>query len=412
MLGERNSAANALGSFGCGVALVLCSVFMLAGNAGAAWAFHGIIDETNLSARYPISVRLSDDKTKVRIFLPERVGDAQGYFLITAKKRLARNELEFRMSMSRWKSHSESVEKGLDYRSRTEARWREFYADVDRFEEMRLLKRESREGAWGAFVELDRETALRSYIFYDFLPWGGSGIRDGGLWLTYDLPSLVEAMSAKRKAGKSLQAGQVFFRVKDVVIQEGSDGGKSFRVKIEKLSASRPERGGLGIRPRIWEKTPAGDLVVVEPAVLPEWDVMPSPWKVAVANDLLLDWKGPKPGNVYYGFSVDVVIDDKIQGSWRSSPDLLTHPLAVESLDASELQYKLRPPRIYFETRRKFAEIRKQAVPESRAADRKAVKECAEIFAGLAERFPDWEHSEDIRSDLKWALSYLAELEK
>src|SRR5690348_7755652 len=118
MLWKRSSAAIALGSFGCGMAVVLCAVLIFAGNAVAAWASHGIVDEANSSARYPISVRLSDDKTKVRIFLPERVGDVMGYFLITAKKRLARNELEFRVSMSRWKSYSKSHKKSTDYQLR------------------------------------------------------------------------------------------------------------------------------------------------------------------------------------------------------------------------------------------------------------------------------------------------------
>lgn len=394
---------------------LLCTGLIAAGNATAAWASHGIINEANSSVRYPISVRQSDDKKKVRIFLPAGAETQLGHCLIVAKKRLPREELEFRMSMNRWKRYAEFLAEGIDYRSgRGLNDWSEFYADVDRFEEMKLLKPESRDGVRGIFLELDKDTALRAYIVYDFLPWGGSGIRDGGLWLTYDVPSIVEALSASQGEKKATREGKGLFRVKDVVIRKGGEGSMSFHVCVEKLSAERPKGAGTGIRLRIWEKTAAGDLVVVDPESPPEWDMMSVPWKGAGSNDLVLDWTGPKPGsgNVYYGFSVDVFSNDKIQDSWSNSPDLLTHLLAVEPLESSKFGYRSRPVRIYFEARKKLAEIRKNARPESRAADVEEVRRIAEILTALVEKYPDEQPSSFMRSDLREAQRFLAEQKK
>ena len=44
-------------------------------------------------------------------------------------------------------------------------------------------------------VVIEREKAMRSYIVWDFtaIYERGAVVRDGGLWLTYDIPAFVEA---------------------------------------------------------------------------------------------------------------------------------------------------------------------------------------------------------------------------
>lgn len=103
-----------------GAFLILTVTVLAVQDASAQWAAHGIIDAGNPRTTYPVALALSENKTKVRVFIPVKNGEDQsnrkGYFVIQANKRLPRSELEFRVSMERWKRYQEMLKKGRDYR--------------------------------------------------------------------------------------------------------------------------------------------------------------------------------------------------------------------------------------------------------------------------------------------------------
>ena len=67
------------------------------------------------------------------------------------------------------------------------------YPVLLRLENIELLKERKAGKGVEVFLELKREVAMRSYLVYDFKPWGGAMVMDGGLWITYDLASYVKA---------------------------------------------------------------------------------------------------------------------------------------------------------------------------------------------------------------------------
>jgi hypothetical protein len=64
---------------------------------------------------------------------------------------------------------------------------------------MARIEPETRDGVYGIFLDLEIDAALRTYVVHDVLPWGGVTVRDGGLWLTYDIPSFVDTLLTKGK---------------------------------------------------------------------------------------------------------------------------------------------------------------------------------------------------------------------
>lgn len=70
-------------------------------------------------------------------------------------------------------------------------RWR-FWRELGRIELIERLDAHESDAGTGIFINLETETALRSYIVFDHGPWGGAVVMDGGFWITFDLPSFVD----------------------------------------------------------------------------------------------------------------------------------------------------------------------------------------------------------------------------
>lgn len=358
------------------VILILTVIVLAVQDASAPMAAHRIIDADNRPTTHPIAVDLTGNKTKVRVFLPVNNGldktNPKGFFVIKARKRLPRMDLELRMSMNRWKRYQEMLKEGRDYREGGfSAQWKDFYADVDRFERIACIEPETHDGVYGIFLDLEIADALRTYVVHDFLPWGGEGVRDGGLWLTYDIPTFVDTLLAKGKPPSVGSKDGDQFRIQNVVIEEEKDGSRTFRVQIKKQSTGQPDLGKLGIKLRIWERSPSGSLMLANAESPPEWDTLSLEWKDSKTEDLLLTWKEPEPGggNVYYGFSAEILYDNRLQHSWSTSPELLTNLLAVEPLDSGKLRYQSRPERMFYAAMRKIRDIRASKSPENRQPD-------------------------------------------
>ncbi len=216
-------------------------------------------------------------------------------------------------------------------------------------------------------------------------------VRDGGLWLTYDIPSIVDTLLTK---GKSPEVGSKDgdqFRIQDVLIEEEKEGSRTFRVQIKKLSAGLPDLGKLGIKLRIWERSPSGSLVLANAESLPEWDTLSLDWKESKTEDLLLAWKGPEPGdgNTYFGFSADIIYDNRLQHSWSTAPELLTHLLAVEPLASDNLKYYKRPIKLFQEAMGKVREIREGARQENRQSDVEELNKVIKTLEMLATKYPE-----------------------
>ncbi|MFZ4780121.1 MAG: hypothetical protein ACOYM3_32600 [Terrimicrobiaceae bacterium] len=402
------------------VLLVALGIGLAVQDASAPWAAHGIIEAGNPRTTYPVALALRENKTKVRVFIPVRNGEDQkdglGYFVIQAKKRLPRSELEFRVSMERWKRYQEMLKKGRDYRvidsdPARKVEWNLFYSDVERFENMARIEPETRDGVHGIFLELDIDAALRTYVVHDFLPWGGGGVRDGGLWLTYDVPSFVDALLAKGKSPSVGSKDGDQFRIQNVVFEKEKDGGRIFRVQIKKLSAGQPDLGKLGVKLRIWERSPSGSLVLANEESQPEWDTLSLEWKNSQTLDLLLNWKGPEPGggNAYYGFSAEIIYDNRLQHSWSTSPELLTNLLAVEPLDSGKLRYQSRPERMFYAAMRKIRDIRASKSPENRQPDVEALRTIIQTLEMIGAKYPEWKHADVVANQLREAQKMLAD---
>ena len=378
--------------------MIALGVVLFAQGIPAQWAAHGIIEAGNRPTTHPVALALTENKAKVRVFIPVNSGEDQrnrkGYFIIQAKKRLPRKELEFRMSMDRWPLYQEMLKKGRDYRVGADparrADWKGFYDDVERFETMARIEPETRDGVHGIFLELDIDAALRTYIVHDFLPWGGASVRDGGLWLTYDIPSFVDALLAKGKSPSVDKKDGNQFRIQNVLIEEEKDGVQIFRVQIKKTSAGQPDLGKPGIKLRIWERSSSGSLVLADAETPPEWDTLSPAWKDSQTEDLLLNWKGPEPGggNSYYGFSADIIYNNRLQDSWSTSPELLTDLLAVEALDTDKLKYRSRPERQFYDAMRRVREIR-ESKSRNRQSDVEELKWVITTLEMLGTKYPE-----------------------
>lgn len=399
--------------------LILTVVVLAVQVASAQWAAHWVIDTVNRPTTHPVALALTGNTSKVRVFIPVTNGEDQssrkGYFVIKAKKRLPRKELEFRMSMDRWTQHQEMLKKGRDYRvgadSARRADWERFYSDVERFEEMARIEPETRDGVHGIVLELDIDAALRTYVVHDFLPWGGGGVRDGGLWLTYDIPSFVDSLLAKGKSPGADKKDGDQFRIQNVLIEEEKDGARIFRVQIKKLSAGQPDLRKLGIKLRIWERSPSGSLLLANAESPPEWDTLSLDWKDSQTEDLLLDWKGPEPGggNAYCGFSAEIIYDNRLQHSWSSSPELLTDLLAVEAIDTDKLKYRSRPERQFYDAMRRIREIREIKSPRNRQSDVEELKIIIQTLEVIGAKYPEWKHADVVANQLREAQKMLAD---
>ncbi len=399
--------------------LILTVTVLAVQDASAQWAAHGIIDAGNPRTTYPVALALSENKTKVRVFIPVKNGEDQsnrkGYFVIQAKKRLPRKELEFRVSMDRWTQYQEMLKKGRDYRVGADparkADWERFYSDVERFEKMARIEPETRDGVHGIFLELDIATALATYVVHDFLPWGGAMVRDGGLWLTYDIPSFVDALMAEGKSPIADKNDGDQFRIQNVLIEEEKEGSRTFRVQIKKLSAGQPDLRKLGIKLRIWERSPSGSLMLANAESPPEWDTLSLDWKDSQTEGLLLDWKGPEPGgaNTYCGFSADIIYDNRLQDSWSTSPELLTDLLAVEALDTDKLKYRSRPERQFYDAMRRIREIRESKSPRNRQSDLEELKIIIQTLEVIGAKYPEWKHADVVANQLREAQKMLAD---
>ena len=129
----------------------------------------------------------------------------KGYFLLTAKEPFAEDDLEFRSVMMSWSHYLERRElletwrkkaKGPEEKQSVQERLDQLRGSspgLANVENIQLLDFDRKGDHQVSMVSLPKEVALRSYLVYDFKPWGGAMVMDGGLWLTYDLPSIIRA---------------------------------------------------------------------------------------------------------------------------------------------------------------------------------------------------------------------------
>jgi hypothetical protein len=378
--------------------------------AFAAWARHDVVSWDTRSTKYPVAVEETTGKSFVRIFVPVKEGEKDlGYFVIRSKKRLGAEELEFRMSMTRWKSHEERLQKARENPryavpvifANDRTRREEFLADVERFESMERVEPETRDGARGIFLDLTREEAMRTYLVYDFLPWGGAGVRDGGLWLTYDLPSFVEQAGRRSDEFYGRKSGGAQFRIRKVAIQEGEGGWRSFRVTVEKiageLSLKRPRTPG--VRLRVWERQTDGSLALADLPDRPEWDAALPDWPEGKTKDLVLNWKGNE--TAYAGFSVDLIYSYQLQDAWSSAPEFRTHLLAVESLSDGDLSYRLRPDRLFSDYLKATSDHKKGIRENDPEAATASLENSIAALEMLEREYPDWRHADTVKARLR-----------
>lgn len=393
---------------------VMAVWFGLSDTAGAAWARHGLVTWSTRSTKYPVVVDETGKGSRVRIFVPVKNDESElGYFVIRTKERLPVDQLEFRSSMNRWRRYEEMLKAGRDYRRNADpARkldWENFYADVERFESMKRVEPETRDGAHGIFLDLSREEAVRTYLVHDFLPWGGSMVRDGGLWLTYDLPSFVEQLGRESSAfyGRGRVGDQ--FRVRKVDVREAEGGSRSFRVAVEKLSKGQPDLRALGLRLRVFERGADGRLIIGDLEERPEWDTISRDWPDAETKDLVLNWKGSKPERTYAGFSVDLICANKLQDAWASAPEFRALLLAIEPLDCGDLGYPLRSDRLFRDSLQAES-MHQQAIRENnRQAAEDALLKLIGSLETLSREYPKWEHADAVESKLAQARKLQAD---
>lgn len=380
------------------------------GAAFAAWARHGVVSWETRSTKYPVAVKVVEGKSGVCIFIPVKEDEKDlGYFVVRSKKRLAAGELEFRMAMWRWKSLQESLQKArenphyarLVSSTGDRSRSGEFLADVERFESMERVEPETRDGARGIFLDLAKEEAMRTYLVYDFLPWGGVGVRDGGLWLTYDLPSFVEQAGRRSDEFYGRKSGGAQFRIREVAIQERQGDRRSFRVTVEKIvSESSPkDRRAPGVRLRVWERQADGSLALADPPDRPEWDAASPDWPEGKTKDLVLNWKGDE--SAYAGFSADLIYSHQLQDTWSSAPEFRTHLLAVESLSDGDLSYRLRPDRLFSDYLKATSDHKNAIRENDTEAATASLENSIAALETLEREYPDWRHADTVKDRLR-----------
>ena len=164
----------------------------------AVWAKHVIVDPENGLKQFPLRMTVSKQETgNVIIRIPADKSPAdnpKGYFLVTAVSPLPAEQLEFRSAMLLWHHHTERRDE-----------WRQRHPDhkipmpdaIQHIKDIRPLEVSQAGDRYEVHVQLDRETASRSYIVYDFKPMGGGLVMDGGYWITYDLPAFLGILSGK-----------------------------------------------------------------------------------------------------------------------------------------------------------------------------------------------------------------------
>jgi hypothetical protein len=391
-------------------------------SAIAQWARHGVVNYPNFDVTHPISVARSEDKATIAVYIPATKGESgKGYFLIRTTERRLADKLDFRSSMGEWGRYQEFIKttKSAPYFNDFV---KKFYSDMALFEEITLLEPKTLKGIQGIFLNLNKKEALRTYIVYDFLPMGGSHVMDGGLWLTYDIPSFVSAITADasearkgqntgRKTKASPVAGGKDFRIENVNIEDESDGTKSIKVKIAKTSSKPIDSCDFGVKLRVWEQTISGELVLADTGISIEWDLNENDWKHFLNECLICSYQVPNldSGRRYYGFSASVICNNLLQDSWGTSPDLLTHLLSYQSLDTNKLKY-LGGPRYVFHTSYSQFEAAKR---DYRNGDKIAAEALLQLaikgLKRLQEKCPNWEPS-DVKYKLKDAEDMLASI--
>jgi hypothetical protein len=165
----------------------------------AAWAAHWVIHPDSGSEDFRIIVKPVHQTKEVTITIFQKDDskklferDSKGFFLITTAERMPADSLNFRRLMFSWGRYLEAKEE-----NRSKKIIETLHERLHPLEHAKHLEPQEVEGEPVISFTLSSDVALRSYVVYDFYPWGGSLVRDGGLWITFDIPSFVE--SAKNK---------------------------------------------------------------------------------------------------------------------------------------------------------------------------------------------------------------------
>jgi hypothetical protein len=174
----------------------------------AMWAAHLVISPASLApgAQEPKGGRFTAEAAKLargvtvqpaadgRVCIVLKGSEQQGetgkaYYLMVSKKRLPSDALQLRSALR-------STHQGFEGRGGGKRK-----TTPEGFAEVRPLQPVQRNGESMIEVVLDRATALRSYVVWDFraIYEKGAMITDGGLWLTYDLPAFVEGAAASKE---------------------------------------------------------------------------------------------------------------------------------------------------------------------------------------------------------------------
>jgi len=173
-------------------------------------------------------------------------------------------------------------------------------------------------------------------------------------------------------------------------------------VAVEKNSKGPPQRRGLGLRLRVWERGTDGTLFIGTLKASPEWDTESPDWLDAETKDILGTWEEGDSGRTYAGFSVDLVCANKLQDAWASASELRSHLLAVESLDAENMNYPLRPDRIFWDALQAGSAYRKAVREKDRPGAASALETMIPLLETLAREYPGW-HADSVESKLREA---------
>ena len=185
---------------------IVATTFMLMLSATVClgvWAKHEVI--SIFTREYGVSILPAvDDIKKLDIVLApaacsipkDNEPPPKGYFLIKTTTRRGQDALNFRMALSSWKEHLAGRERHENAKQQGIALPPQYVPkSLEGIESISRLQPSIVDGQPAIAVQLTPEIAMRSYIVYDFIFLYESGgfVVDGGLWLTYDLPSLTEA---------------------------------------------------------------------------------------------------------------------------------------------------------------------------------------------------------------------------
>ena len=118
----------------------------------------------------------------------ERPESHKGYFLVTTREPLPEDSMELRLAMNFWMNSM----KGANLQSKDMPALKE-NKSVLLIQRVELLELKKHGDHFMVDVLIPSELGSRSYLVFDFKPHGGARVMDGGLWLTYDLPSIIRA---------------------------------------------------------------------------------------------------------------------------------------------------------------------------------------------------------------------------